>query len=165
VCVCVCVCVSVAPSHVPLLTWPRSFLLRRHCACIVREDPERLLPGERIIMCGALVETDAEGVPLVLRTFPLVAEAARVAFLDRYRLLASSHVRLQWVPWDDRPFGPGMPLFCSTAWCPRCATMGTASRRTAKTCSHASLRMGHSLALLCATLVRGAPHCPPRVGS
>ena len=57
----------------------------RHCACIVREDAERMLPGEHIIVCAALVETDADGVPLVLRTFPLASAAERLAFLDRYK--------------------------------------------------------------------------------
>ena len=44
-----------------------------------------MLPGEHIIVCAALVETDADGVPLVLRTFPLASAAERLAFLDRYK--------------------------------------------------------------------------------
>ena len=55
----------------------------KYVACIVREDPERQLPGERIILCCALVEHDEDGVPLVRRAFHLHTREACVAFLER----------------------------------------------------------------------------------
>jgi siderophore synthetase component len=36
----------------------------KHLACIVRADPERAFPGDRFVVCAALVERDASGVPL-----------------------------------------------------------------------------------------------------
>jgi len=58
----------------------------KYVACIVRDDPERQLPGERIILCCALVEQDEDGVPLVRRVLNLHTREACVTFLDRYGL-------------------------------------------------------------------------------
>ena len=57
--------------------------LRRHCACIVRQDPERLRPDQHVIMCGALVESNSAGEPHVRALLGLDTRDTCSAFLDR----------------------------------------------------------------------------------
>ncbi len=53
----------------------------KHLACIVRADPERTFPGDRFVVCAALVERDDTGVPLARRVF---GDAAPVVAFEDY---------------------------------------------------------------------------------
>lgn len=56
----------------------------KHAGCIIRQEPSLACPpGEQVILCAGLVESDATGTPHCIRLFSLKDHAARVDFLTR----------------------------------------------------------------------------------
>jgi siderophore synthetase component len=56
----------------------------KHLSCIIREEAiQKTGDNEHVIVCAALVERNANGVPFVVTVFNLDTEAKRVAFLER----------------------------------------------------------------------------------
>jgi len=56
----------------------------KHLACIIRENPEVVMPNRRHIVAGALVEKDLSGLPNVISAFHLDTEVKRESFLAHY---------------------------------------------------------------------------------
>ncbi|KAI8054548.1 IucC family-domain-containing protein [Syncephalis plumigaleata] len=60
----------------------------KHLSCIIREEAiQKTGDNEHVIVCAALVERNANGVPFVVTAFNLDTEAKRVAFFERYAAL------------------------------------------------------------------------------